>query len=186
MKSKDQSIPEAANRYAKALFQLAEEENSMNSVSKDLDGFLKAVESSEDLSRLVNSPMYSEKEQSDAINAILKKMKVNELISKFIGLLIQNRRINSINYIVAAFHRLLAIHSGEVIASIVSAEDLNKSQIDKLTKNLKEMIGKNIKLDLETDPKLLGGLIVKVGSQMIDNSLETKLNNIKIAMKGVS
>ena len=186
MKSKDQSIPEAANRYAKALFQLAEEENSMDSVSKDLDGFLKAVDNSDDLSRLVNSPMNSQKEQSDAINAILKKMKVNELISKFIGLLIQNRRINSINYIVAAFHRLLAIHSGEVIASIVSAEDLNKSQIDKLTKNLKEMIGKNIKLDLETDPKLLGGLIVKVGSQMIDNSLETKLNNIKIAMKGVS
>lgn len=186
MKSEDQSIPEAANRYAKALFQLAEEDNSMTSVSNGLDDFLNAVDNSEDLSRLVNSPMYSQKEQSDAIGAILKKMKVNELVSRFIGLVIQNRRINSINYIVSAFHKLLAIHSGEVIARVVSAEVLNKSQIDKLTKTLKEMIGKNIKLDLETDPKLLGGLIIRIGSQMIDNSLETKLNNIKIAMKGVS
>jgi F-type H+-transporting ATPase subunit delta len=173
-----------AGRYATALFELALEENALAAVESDLGRFDRLIGESADLSRLVRSPVFTSEEQLKAISAVLAKAGIGGLAAKFIRLVAQNRRLFAIRDILRDFRKLLARQRGEVAAEVTVAEPLGEDHLAELKDALKASTGgKDVALDLKVDPAIIGGLIVKLGSRMIDTSLRTKLNAIKIAMK---
>lgn len=171
-------------RYALALFELAQESKKIPAVGKDLDQFSTLVEKSDDLMRMVKSPVFSADEQLSAIEAILAKAKISGVAANFIKLTAQNRRLFAILDMVKAYRALVARDKGEITAEVTSAEKLSAAQITKIKTSLKAAVGQDVKLVTTIDSDILGGLIVKVGSRMVDNSLRTKLQSMKIAMKG--
>jgi F-type H+-transporting ATPase subunit delta len=181
----DQTVSGMAGRYASALFELALEADALDSVAEDLDGFAAMMDESEDLSRLVRSPAFSREDQMRAIDAVLNEAGASGLVRKFIGLVTQNRRLFAIGDMIRGYRALLARHRGEVTAEVVSAEPLGAAQTTALAAALRERLGRDARLEARVDPGLLGGLVVRVGSKMIDTSLRTKLNNLRIAMKEV-
>lgn len=174
-----------AERYATALFDLARESGDLDGTLKALEGFGALVASSPDLARLVRSPVFSTDEQSRAISAVLAKAGISGLVANFIKLAARNRRLFAVPEMITAFKRLVARHKGEVTAEVTSAEPLSDKHVAALREALKEKLGKDVALDRKVDPALIGGLIVKVGSRMIDTSLRTKLSSLKLAMKEV-
>lgn len=174
-----------AGRYATALFDLAHETKSVDAVKADLDGFVKLMSESEDLLRLVRSPVFTAEEQAKAVGAVLAKASVSGLAAKFISTVASNRRLFAIREMIAGFNQLVAKARGETRAEVTVAEKLD----DKHLATIKEMLGgstkKTVELDVKIDPSILGGLKVKLGSRMIDASLRTKLNSIRNAMKEV-
>jgi F-type H+-transporting ATPase subunit delta len=181
----DSTVEGVPGRYATALFQLARDGDALDAVTADLDNFHAMLDESDDLARLVRSPVYTADEQNRAVTAVLGKAGITGLAANFIGLVAKNHRLFAIGDMIKAYRKLLAGHRGEVTAEVSSAETLSDTQIDALKQALKETVGRDVQLDTKVDPALLGGLIVKVGSRMVDNSLRTKLNNLKIAMKEV-
>jgi F-type H+-transporting ATPase subunit delta len=181
----DQTVSGMAGRYASALFELALEADALDSVAEDLDGFAAMMDESEDLSRLVRSPAFSREDQMRAIDAVLNEAGASGLVRKFIGLVTQNRRLFAIGDMIRGYRALLARHRGEVTAEVASAEPLGAAQTKALAAALRERLGRDARLEARVDPGLLGGLVVRVGSKMIDTSLRTKLNNLRIAMKEV-
>jgi F-type H+-transporting ATPase subunit delta len=174
-----------AERYASALFDLALEEKSLPSVEADLKRFAALLDESADLRRLIRSPVFSAEEQARAVGSVLDKAGIGGLVGNFLKVTAANRRLFAVPGIIAAFGRLLAKHRGEVAAEVTSAEPLSATHIAALKDALKASIGKDVALETKVDPSLIGGLIVKVGSRMIDGSVRTKLNSIKLAMKEV-
>ena len=174
-----------AGRYASALFELAKDAGSVDAVSADLDGFGALLAGNGDLQRLVRSPVFGADEQAAALGAILAKGKIGGLTGNFIQLVARNRRLFVIEDIITAFRALAAADRGEVSASVTSAQELKPAQIKSLQTALKSITGKTVTLNQQVDPSILGGLIVKVGSRMIDTSLKTKLNSLKLRMKEV-
>ena len=172
-----------AGRYAKALFELALEANALEGVESDLTNLKSMLDSSEDLARLVRSPVFGLEEQSRAMGAVMAKAGVSQLTSNFVGVVAKNRRLFGLSDMISAFSGLLAQHRGEVSAHVTSAQALDAGQVEKLKATLKEAVGRDVKMTTDVDENLIGGLVVKVGSRMIDTSIATKLNNIKIAMK---
>ena len=181
----DQTVSGMAGRYASALFELALEADALDSVAEDLDGFAAMMDESEDLSRLVRSPAFSREDQMRAIDAVLNEAGASGLVRKFIGLVTQNRRLFAIGDMIRGYRALLARHRGEVTAEVASAEPLGAAQTKALAAALRERLGRDARLEARVDPGLLGGLVVRVGSKMIDTSLRTKLNNLRVAMKEV-
>lgn len=179
------SFSTVAGRYATALFELAQESNALEAVEKDLDGFSGMLAESADLRRLVKSPVFAADEQARAVGAVLDKAGIGGLVGNFIRVVAGNRRLFVMPEIVAEFRRRLAAHRGEISAEVTSAEPLNDKHVSELKAALKAALGKDVALDTRVDPALIGGLIVKVGSRMIDGSLRTKLNSLKLAMKEV-
>ena len=179
------SIATVAGRYANALFELADEANSLPAVEADLGRFAAMMADSADLARLVKSPVFAADEQARAVGAVLDKAEIGGLTGNFIRVVAGNRRLFTMPDIIAAFHRLMAAHRGEVSAEVTSAEPLSERHVAALKEALKASIGKDVALITAVDPALIGGLIVKVGSRMIDGSLRTKLNSLKLAMKEV-
>lgn len=171
-------------RYALALFELAGETKKADAVSADLDRFMALVEGSDDLSRLVRSPVFGADEQISALEAILAKAKITGISANFIKLAAQNRRLFAIGDMIKAYRALLSAARGEVSAEVTSAEKLSAAQLTKIKSALKAAVGSDVSLTTHVDETILGGLIVKVGSRMVDNSLRTKLQSMKIAMKG--
>lgn len=186
MAAQDQTLNGVAGRYASALFELAGEANSQKSVGEALKRFAEMVEASEDLQRLVRSPVFSVKDQLAALGALLAAAGIEGLAANFIGLVAANRRLFTVLDMIKAYGALEAAQRGEVPAEAISAVDLSAAQIKELKDQLKAVTGQDVALSTRTDPSILGGLIVKVGSRMIDSSLRTKLQNLKIAMKGVA
>ncbi|MDG2187533.1 MAG: F0F1 ATP synthase subunit delta [Hyphomicrobiales bacterium] len=180
------SIPEVSKRYAKAIFELANENEILDQVSNDLFTLEKAIIDSKDLRRLISSPTFSSDEQMQVMEQILNKQKATDIIKNFINVLIKNRRINILVSIIGGFNLLILSNSGEVRAEVTSAQDLSMEQLDGIKSNLKKLTEKEIKLETKLDPEIMGGIIVKIGSQMIDTSVSTKLNNLKILMKGAN
>ena len=174
-----------AGRYASALFELAKDAGSVDAVSADLDGFGALLAGNGDLQRLVRSPVFGADEQAAALGAILAKGKIGGLTGNFVQLVARNRRLFVIEDIITAFRALAAADRGEVSASVTSAQELKPAQIKSLQTALKSITGKTVTLNRQVDPSILGGLIVKVGSRMIDTSLKTKLNSLKLRMKEV-
>ncbi len=172
-----------AERYATALFDLATEAKVVDAVEKDLDGLDGLLKESVELRRLVTSPLFSREDQAKAMGAVLDKAGAHKITKNFVGLVARNRRLFALPNMIAAFRQLLADERGEVTARVTSARALKDKQVEALKKALHAALGKDVKLDLAVDEELLGGLIVKVGSRMIDSSIRTKLNNLKIAMK---
>jgi len=174
-----------AGRYATALFDVALEQRAIDAIKADLDRFDALLAESEDLRRLVRSPVFTAEEQKKALDAILQKAGIGGLTANFLGLVITKRRLFAIHQMIRAYQALLARHKGEARAEVTVAEPLSETHLNALKSALKSTSQKEVALDVRIDPAILGGLIVKLGSRMVDASLRTKLNSIKLAMKEV-
>ena len=184
MAGEDPTISGMAGRYATALFELALEDKAVDQVRKDLDSFDALVAGSPDLERLVRSPVFGADEQAKALAAVLDKAGIKGLAAKFLQVIARNRRLFAVRGMIRAFRALVARHRGEVTAEVTVAEKLSDANLDALKSAIKNVTGgKDIDFNVNVDPAIIGGLIVKVGSRMVDTSLRTKLNAIKIAMK---
>ncbi len=184
MAGQEPIVSGVAGRYATALFELALEEKKVDAVKADLDRFGAMIDDSADLARLVRSPVFTADEQARALAAILDKADIGGLAAKFLQLVASNRRLFAFGQILKAFRLLAARHKGEVTAEVTVAETLSDQNLDALKGALKTVTGgKDIDFAVKVDPAIIGGLIVKVGSRMVDSSLRTKLNSIKLAMK---
>ena len=172
-----------AGRYANALYELAQQEKSVDSIQSDLDRFEAMITDSPDLDRLVRSPAFTSEEQTRAVAAILKKAEIGGLAANFIKLVTANRRLFALRGIITTFRALVARNRGETTAEVTVAEPLSDAHLASLKDALKQVTGKDVALDVKVEPAIIGGLTVKVGSRMIDASLRTKLNAIKFAMK---
>jgi len=172
-----------ASRYAKALFDLAREADVVDVVKSELDRFDALVAQSTDLARLVRSPVFSAHEQLQALSAVLERAGIAGLAANFLKLVTSNRRLFAVRDMIKAFRELVAQHKGEMTAAVTVAEQLKDEHSQALRAALKAVSGKDVDLDIKIDPAIIGGLVVKLGSRMIDTSLRTKLNAIKHAMK---
>jgi F-type H+-transporting ATPase subunit delta len=172
-----------AGRYATALFDLALEANAVDSVKTELDRFDALVAESADLNRLVRSPVFSTEQQLQALTAVLERAGIAGLTANFLKLAASNRRLFAVRDMIRAFRALVASHKGEATAAVTVAEPLKDQHVHALRAALKSVTGKDVDLDVKVDPAILGGLVVKLGSRMVDSSLRTKLNAIKHAMK---
>ena len=185
MATDDPIMASVAGRYATALFDLATSQNAVSAVEQDLKDFQRLIDESTDLQRLVRSPVFSADEQSKAISAIVEKAGLSPLSSNFLRVVARNRRLFALPDVIKAYLQLAARARGEVDAEVTTAVPLTQTQLDQLGDTLKGALGKDVKIHSRVDPALLGGLVVKVGSRMIDNSLATKLNSLKTRMKEV-
>ncbi|MEQ1888521.1 MAG: F0F1 ATP synthase subunit delta [Alphaproteobacteria bacterium] len=174
-----------AGRYATAIFELAREAGKLDAVAADLAALTGLLASSADLTRLVRSPVFSRADQGKAMAAVLARMNAQELTSRFIGLVASKRRLFVLPAMITIFNALLANLRGEVTAHVTSAHALDKTRLDAITAALKQVAARDVQLHADVDNSILGGLIVRMGSRMIDGSLRTKLNNLQIAMKEV-
>jgi F-type H+-transporting ATPase subunit delta len=174
-----------AGRYATALFEAALDAKKLKGVEADLKTFAGLLEGSADLERLVRSPVFTADEQQRAIAEISRKAKISGLTANFLGLIAKNRRLFAVADMIRAFKALAAAHRGEVSADVTSASKLSAAQTKALRTSLKSALGQDVQLTAHVDESLLGGLVVKVGSRMIDSSLRTKLDNLQFALKEV-
>jgi F-type H+-transporting ATPase subunit delta len=172
-------------RYAVALFGLAEERKALDGVAGDLRALRAMLRESADLRRLVRSPVLSRAAQGKAIAALAGPAGLSPLTRNFLGLLAQNRRLFALPEIVESYLGRLAERRGEVTAQVVTAQDLSTAQRAALDEQLRKAVGGKVAIDVHVDPSLLGGLVVKVGSRMVDASLKSKLYRLQLAMKGV-
>ena len=173
-----------AGRYAIALFELARDENQLETVSGSLASLRQALTGSDDFRALINSPLLGREEQARAVGAVIGSLNIDPLTGNFVGVLAQNRRLPQLPNVIRAFNLLAARHRGEITAEVTSARPLSDDQVDAIKQHLRSRMGRDINVDLAVDPAILGGLVVKVGSQMIDSSIRTKLNTLAHAMKG--
>ncbi|WP_315836744.1 F0F1 ATP synthase subunit delta [Bradyrhizobium prioriisuperbiae] len=183
MAADNPSVSGVSGRYATALFDLARDERSIDAVKADLDSFDKLLADNPDLMRLVRSPVFTADEQAKALNAVLAKAGISGTTAKFLGVLTANRRLFAVRDIIRAFNALVARFKGEVSADVTVAEPLSDKNLDALKTALKSVSGKDVTLNVKVDPSIIGGLVVKLGSRMVDSSLRTKLTSIKHAMK---
>lgn len=174
-----------AERYATALFELAEDEKALAELENDVGRFATLHDQSDDLQAFIRSPVYSAEEQVRAIEAVLNQAGIGGTVGNFFKVVARNRRLFAAPEIIAAFRRLVAKRRGNVTAEVTSAEPLSDAHVAALKDALKASLGKDVTLDTRVDPSLIGGLIVKVGSRMVDSSLRTKLSSLKLAMKEV-
>ncbi|HVQ11479.1 MAG TPA: F0F1 ATP synthase subunit delta [Methyloceanibacter sp.] len=174
-----------AGRYATALFELALEQKALEQVARDLSRFGEALDAFDELVRLVKSPVFTAEEQGRALAAILEQLKIDGLTKNFLLLVAKNRRLFATPDMIRAFRAMLARRRGEMSASVTAATKLTESQVTALKQALQAALGQEVMLEERVDPGLLGGLVVKVGSRMVDTSLRTKLNSLKVAMKEV-
>ena len=178
-------LTQIARPYAAALFDLAKSEGSLDAVETGLVNIQKLAEESDDFARFLRSPVIAADAKAAAADAILGKANANATVANFVKVVARNGRLFALPAIIKAFRALAAEERGEVSADVTSAAPLSSTQLKTLADTLKQKIGKTVTLTEHVDPSLIGGLVVKVGSQMIDSSLKTKLTAMKIAMKEV-
>jgi F-type H+-transporting ATPase subunit delta len=173
-----------SGRYATALFELARDSKSIDAVEASLANVRAALEQSDEFARLVASPLVSRQDAAKAVAASAAAMGIDGTTKNFLGVLAENRRLSQLPAIIRAFRMLAANHRGETTAEVASAHPLTAAQVDALKQQLRTRVGRDVAVDLSVDPTLLGGLVVKIGSQMIDSSIKTRLNTLAHAMKG--
>ena len=183
MAAEDPSVSGVSGRYATALFELARDEKSVDAVKADLDRFAAMLADSADLKRLVRSPVFSADAQLKALSAVLDRAGISGVAAKFLKVLTANRRLFAVSDVIRAFGARVAKFKGEATADVTVAEALSDKNLDALKTALKTVTGKDVALNVKIDPSIIGGLVVKLGSRMVDSSLRTKLNSIKYAMK---
>lgn len=174
-----------AERYASALYELADESKALDQVAADLKAIRAMMASSADLMRLIRSPVLGRSEQARAVSALAERAGFNVLTGRFLGTLASNRRLFALSSVIDAFLAELARRRGEATADVTSAIALTPAQTQALEEALKSVVGSKVSVDLKVDKSLIGGLVVRVGSRMIDTSLATKLRRLRLAMKGV-
>jgi F-type H+-transporting ATPase subunit delta len=180
----DPIVSGMAGRYARALFELALDGKAVDAVKADLDKFAAMIAESDDLNRLVRSPVFGAEEQGRALAAVLDKTGIAGLTANFLLVVTANRRLFAVRDMIKAFRALVARWKGEVGAEVTVAESLSDHHLDMLKSVLKSATGgKAVDLNIRIDPAIIGGLVVKLGSRMVDSSLRTKLNAMKFAMK---
>ena len=177
------SVSGVSGRYATALFELARDQKAVDAVKADLDNFEALLNESADLARLVRSPVFSSDVQSKALTAVLDKAGITGISANFLKVLTANRRLFAVADVIRAYRTLVAKYRGEATADVTVAEPLGEKNLDALKAALKSVTGKDVALNVKVDPSIIGGLVVKLGSRMVDSSLRTKLNSIKHAMK---
>jgi len=173
-----------AGRYATALFGLARDEQRLDTVARSLDSLEASLTESSDLRALVSSPLVGRSDAAKAIAALVAALGVDPITARFLGVLADTGRLGELQNILRAFRRLAANHRGEVTAEVTSAHPLDDAQVARLRSSLKARVGADVAIDAKVDPKILGGIVVRLGSQMIDSSIRTKLNTLATAMKG--
>jgi F-type H+-transporting ATPase subunit delta len=181
--AEDPSVSGVSGRYATALFELARDERAIDAVLLDLDQFNAMLDDSADLRRLVRSPVFSADMQVKALTVVLDRAGITGISANFLKVLTANRRLFAVADVIRAFRALGAKFKGEAAADVTVAEPLSDKNLDALRTALKSVTGKDVALNVKVDPAIIGGLVVKLGSRMIDSSLRTKLNSIKHAMK---
>ncbi len=173
-----------SGRYASALFDLARDAKAIDTVGASLTLFESAVAQSDDLRRLVASPLVARGAAAAAIAAVAASLSIDALTAKMLGVLAANRRLSQVSRVIADFRTLAARHRGEASATVTTAHPLDDGQVAALEAKLKARVGRDVAVTMKIDPSILGGLIVKIGSQLIDASIRTKLNTLAHAMKG--
>jgi F-type H+-transporting ATPase subunit delta len=173
-----------AGRYATALFGLARDEAQIDAVTRSLDTIEAALAESADFRSLVGSPLINRAEAGKAIRALVPSMGLDPITGRFLGVLADNGRLRELKTVIKVVRQLAANHRGETTAEVTSARPLDDRQIAELKANLKARVGRDVAIDAKVEPEILGGIIVRLGSQMIDASIRTKLNTLALAMKG--
>ena len=174
-----------AGRYATALFELARDRGVLDEVAADAADLGVMIDQSSDLKRLLRSPVIASDDQSKGMAAIMDKAGATELITNFIGLVAQNRRLFALRDMIRDFRTLLSAHRGEIVAEVTAAKNLSDEQLSRIKDQLKTSMKTDVQVETTVDEKLLGGIVVKVGSRMVDSSLRTKIHNLRFAMRGV-
>ncbi|ABV94670.1 ATP synthase delta chain [Dinoroseobacter shibae DFL 12 = DSM 16493] len=174
-----------ADRYATAIFELAKEENNIGALEAGADLLDAALKESAEFRDLISSPVYSRDEQAGAIGAIAKKLELAPMLSNALALMASKRRLFVLPQLVASLRALIAEEKGEMTADVISAQPLSKANLDELTKVLSASADKTVKVNATVDNSLIGGLVVKMGSKMIDTSIRAKLNALQNTMKEV-
>jgi F-type H+-transporting ATPase subunit delta len=173
-----------AGRYAMALFELARDEKQLEAVSASLARLKQALIDSADLRELTTSPLVSRQDAANAVKGVAASLQLDPITTNFLGVLTANRRLSQTSAVIRAFVSLFARHRGETTAEVTSAHPLDDQQVAALKAKLRTQAGQDVAVELSVDPSILGGLIVKIGSQQIDGSIRTKLNTLANAMKG--
>jgi F-type H+-transporting ATPase subunit delta len=173
-----------AGRYALALFALARDEKQLETVGNSLAAVRQALAESDDFRALTSSPLIGREDKVRAIAPVADAMRLDPLTKNFLGVLARNGRLGQLGNVIRSFNLLAAGHRGEIAAEVTSAHPLDDEQVEAIKQNLRTRMGRDIAVDLDVDPAILGGLVVKIGSRMIDGSIRTKLNTLAQAMKG--
>ena len=185
MASEATAVSGLAERYAKALFELADERKALDEVAGDLRALRGLIDESADFRRLIRSPVLSRIEQAKAVAAVAERAGFCALTRNFLGVAARNRRLFVLPGVIAGYLKVLATRRGEVTAEVTAARPLTPAQTEAVNEQLRKAVGGKVALDLRIDPSLIGGLVVKVGSRMVDASLKSKLARLQLAMKGV-
>lgn len=173
-----------SGRYATALFDLARDAKAIDAVGKSLESVKAALAGSADFRALTTNPLLSRETATKGIAGVAKYLKLDPLTTKMLGVLAQNRRLAKTGSVISAYEALAAAHRGEATAEVTSAHPLDAGQVAALKKQLRTKVGRDVAVTQKVDPAILGGLVVKIGSQMIDSSIRTRLNSLAVAMKG--
>ncbi len=185
MASEATGVSGLAGRYATALFDLADEQNSLDQVAADLSTLKALIRESTDLVRLLRSPLFTREQQASAMAKLGETAGLSLLTRNFIGLVARNRRLFTLADMIEAFHKLLAEKRGEIRAVVTAAQYLTQAQIDAITDQLKAAVGSKVAVEIWIDPAIIGGLVIKVGSRMVDGSLRSKLQRLQLAIRGI-
>lgn len=185
MMSGQMIVTGVAGRYANALFELAREEGSVEQVEGQLASFQSVLDDSADLKRMIMSPLFSQDQQARAVRIISDAAGITGISRNFLELLAAKRRLQAVSGIIQAFRSLAAHHRGEIEADVTVAVALSEEQREAVASTLRNFAGQDVTMNLRADPAILGGLVVRIGSTMIDSSLRSKLNRLKYAMKEV-
>lgn len=186
MASEATGVTGLAERYAAALFGLADERRVLDEVASDLRELRAMLAASGDLLRLIRSPVLSREQQSKAIEAIAERAGFNPLVRNFLGVVAANRRLFAIPAMIEAFLAQLAARRGEVTAQVTVAQALSDTQREALNEQLRRSIGSRVSIDVQIDPALIGGIVVKLGSRMVDASIRSKLQRLQLAMNSIA
>lgn len=173
-----------SGRYAFALFELARDGKALDSVGASLSVLKDTLAQSDDFKALTSSPVIGRDDAAKAVAAVAKSLKLDQLTTNFLGVLANNRRLFELPAMIRAFETLVSNHKGETRAEVTSAHPLSADQLTTLTQQLRTRVGREVAIDTKVDPDILGGLVVQIGSQMIDSSIRTRLNRLAQAMRG--
>lgn len=172
-----------ARRYATAFFALAQEGHAIDQVAKDLETVSAMIDAGGDFTAFINNPTLRRAEQAQALVAIGKQLKLSDLTQKLLGTLAEKRRLSALGAVVAAVQDLISNHRGEISAHVTAAQALDQAQIAEIAANLSKALGRKVQVKLDIDPAIMGGLVVRVGSRIIDSSVRTKLDRLHRALK---
>ena len=174
-----------AERYATAAFEIAREEGSLDGLEGDVEALAQALDESAELRELTRSPVYTRAQQERAVGAVAERMGLGATLANTLRLMATKRRLFVVRDLLADLRAMIAEHRGQVTAEVVSARPLGQAQSERLARTLRESVGRDVKIDARTDPSLIGGLVVRVGSKMIDTSIRSKLSALETAMRRV-